>query len=155
MPGRRNDPERNDNSRRKGMEAKIRWIEGLTFVGSADSSHWVVMDTDVASGGAGGSASPMELVLLGLGGCTSMDVVSILRKMRVPIDRCETALDAERSGEHPKVFTKIRIEYRFWGLDLDRGKIEKAVDLSMTKYCSVSAMLGKSVSIEHSIRINP
>jgi putative redox protein len=137
------------------MEAKIRWMGGLSFAGMADSGHWVVMDTDAASGGSAGSATPLEMVLLGLGGCTSMDVVSMLQKMRVSIDRYETVLGAERAGEHPKVFTKIRIEYRFWGRDIDPQKVEKAIHLSMTKYCSVSAMLGKAVQIEHGYRINP
>jgi putative redox protein len=137
------------------VEARIRWIEGMTFAGRADSGHWVVMDTEPSSGGSDGSATPLEMVLLGLGGCTSMDVVSMLQKMRVPLDRCETALGAERADEHPKGFTKIRIEYRFWGHGIDPRKVEKAIELSMDKYCSVSAMLGKSVPIEHSYRINP
>jgi putative redox protein len=137
------------------MEARIRRIEGMTFAGKADSKHWVVMDTDDASGGSDGSATPLELVLLGLGGCTSMDVVSILQKMRVQIDRYEMVLGAERSADHPKVFTKIRIEYRVWGPDIDPLKVEKAVELSKTKYCPVSAMIGKSVPIEYSFHINP
>jgi putative redox protein len=137
------------------VEAKIRWIGGLSFAGLADSGHWVVMDTDASSGGSDGSATPLEMVLLGLGGCTSMDVVSILQKMRVPLDRYETVLWADRAAEHPKTFTKIRIEYRFWGQGIDPQKVEKAIGLSMTKYCSVSAMLGKAVPIEHAYQINP
>lgn len=137
------------------MQAKIRWIERLSFAGTADSRHWVVMDTDESSGGSAGSATPLEMVLLGLGGCTSMDVVSILQKMRVSLDRYEVALDAERAEDHPKVFTRIRIEYRFWGSDIDPRKVEKAIGMSMNKYCSVSAMLGKAVPIEHDYRINP
>jgi len=137
------------------MQANIRWIEKLSFAGTADSGHWVVMDTDESSGGSAGSATPLEMVLLGLGGCTSMDVLSMLRKMRVPLDRYEIRLDAERAEDHPKVFTRIRIEYLFWGRDMDRLKVEKAISLSMTKYCSVSAMLGKAVDIEHVYAINP
>jgi putative redox protein len=137
------------------MQAKIRWIERLSFAGTADSRHWVIMDTDESSGGSAGSATPLELVLLGLGGCTSMDVVSILQKMRVSLNRYEITLDAERAENHPKVFTKIRIEYRFWGSDIDPQKVEKAIGMSMTKYCTVSAMLGKAVPIEHDYRINP
>jgi putative redox protein len=137
------------------VEAKLQWIRGLSFAGMADSGHWVVMDTDLSSGGSAGSATPLEMVLLGLGGCTSMDVVSILQKMRVTLDRYETLLGAERAPEHPKVFTKIRIEYRFWGNEIDPRKVEKAIEMSMSKYCSVSAMLGKAVLIEHEYRINP
>jgi putative redox protein len=137
------------------MHANIRWIEKLSFAGTADSGHWVVMDTDESSGGSAGSATPLEMVLLGLGGCTSMDVLSMLRKMRVPLDRYEIRLDAERAEDHPKVFTRIRIEYLFWGRDIDPKKVEKAIGLSMTKYCSVSAMLSKAAVMEHTYLINP
>jgi len=137
------------------MQARIRWIEGLSFAGTADSRHWVVMDADASSGGAAGSSTPLELVLMGLGGCTGMDVVSILQKMRVPFNRYEIRLAAERAETHPKGFTRIRIEYLFWGPDIDPQKVEKAIGMSMDKYCSVSAMLGKAVPIEHGYRINP
>jgi putative redox protein len=137
------------------LEAKLRWIDGLTFAGSADSKHWVVMDTDASVGGSEGAARPLELVLLGLGGCTSMDVVSILRKMRVRLDRYEMVLRAERSEAHPRVFTSVRMEYRLWGPDIDPAKVQKAVDLSRTTYCSVSAMLSKAFPIEITTVINP
>jgi putative redox protein len=84
-----------------------------------------------------------------------MDVVSMLQKMRVRLDRYEIRLDADRAEDHPKVFTRIRMEYLFWGRDIDPKKVEKAIDLSMAKYCSVSAMLGKAVAIEHVYKINP
>jgi len=130
-------------------------MDGLTFAGSADSKHWVVMDTDESVGGKDGAARPLELVLLGLGGCTSMDVVSILRKMRVRLDRYEMVLRAERSENHPKVFTRVRMEYRLWGPDLDPDKVQKAIDLSQTTYCSVSAMLSRAFPIEITTVINP
>jgi putative redox protein len=137
------------------LEAKLRWMDGLTFAGTADSKHWVVMDTDESVGGHGGAAKPLELILLGLGGCTSMDVVSILRKMRVRVDRYELVLRAERSDEHPKVFTRVLMEYRLWGPDLDTARVRKAVELSRTTYCSVSAMLSKAFPIEYEITVNP
>jgi putative redox protein len=137
------------------LEAKLRWMDGLTFAGTADSKHWVVMDTDESVGGSGGAAKPLELILLGLGGCTSMDVVSILRKMRMQVDRYELILRAERSDNHPKVFTRVRMEYRLWGPDLDAARVRKAVDLSRTTYCSVSAMLSKAFPIEYEIAVNP
>ncbi|MDM7925017.1 MAG: OsmC family protein [bacterium] len=137
------------------MEAKLKWIDGLTFAGAADSKHWVVMDTEESVGGHDGAAKPLELILLGLGGCTSMDVVSILRKMRVRVDKYELVLRAERSENHPKVFTSVRMEYRLWGPDLDLDKVRKAVDLSRTTYCSVSAMLSKAFPIEIEIAVNP
>ena len=137
------------------MEAKLKWIDGLTFAGVADSKHWVVMDTEESVGGHDGAAKPLELILLGLGGCTSMDVVSILRKMRVQVDRYELVLNAERSDDHPKVFTRVRMQYRLWGPELDPAKVRKAVDLSRTTYCSVSAMLSKAFPIEIEIAVNP
>lgn len=137
------------------MEAKIRQIQALTFAGMADSKHWIVMDADESAGGSGGSVKPIELVLLGLGGCTGMDVASMLQKMRVPFDRFEISLHADRADGHPKVFTKIRLEYRLFGRNIDAQKVEKAIDLSKNKFCSVSAMLRQAVQIEYAYQINP
>jgi putative redox protein len=137
------------------MEAKIVRMQGLTLAGKSDSNHWIVMDTDEPSGGSNASAKPIELILLGLGGCTGMDVISILQKMRVPLDRFEMELHADRAENHPKVFTKIVLEYRLFGKDIDAHKVEKAIELSKTTYCSVSAMLKKAVSIEFTYQINP
>jgi len=96
----------------------------------------------------------MELVLLALGGCTSMDVIPILEKMKVPVENYELGIDYERSAEHPKVFTKIWLNFRFWGKDLPLDRLKRAVALSEEKYCSVSAMLKKSVEIEARIENN-
>jgi putative redox protein len=137
------------------MQAKVQWMGGLTFAGKADSGHWTVMDTEESVGGADGASKPLELVLMGLGGCTGMDVASILQKMRVPLDRFEIALSADRSEEHPKVFTRITVEYRLWGADVPAEKVERAIELSRTSYCSVSAMLSKAASLEFKYRINP
>jgi putative redox protein len=137
------------------MEAHIQQLNSLAFAGMADSKHWIVMDTDESVGGSGGSVTPIELVLLGLGGCTGMDVASMLKKMRVQVERFEISLHADRADDHPKVFTKIRLEYRLFGPNIDAQKVEKAIDLSKNKFCSVSAMLSQAVQIEYAYRINP
>jgi putative redox protein len=137
------------------VRAFIKGVDGLTLAAKSDSGHWLVMDTDAEAGGTGGASKPLELVLMGLGGCTGMDVLSILRKMRVEVDRFEMVLDADRSEEHPKIFTRISVEYRLYGKAIDKDKVEKAIDLSRTKYCSVSAMLSKAVQIEFAYQINP
>jgi len=137
------------------MEAKVIHIQGITFAGKADSNHWVTMDGPVELQGSNAGARPKELVLIGLGGCTASDVASILTKMREPYKRFEIDLKAENAQEHPRVFTKIHITYKFWGENLNRANIEKAISLSTEKYCSVSAMLKKSVEITHSYELNP
>jgi putative redox protein len=137
------------------VKAFIKSIQGLALAARADSGHWAAMDTGAESGGSAGASTPLEFVLMGLGGCTAMDVLSMLSKMRVALDRFEMVLDAERSEEHPRVFTKIRVEYRFFGKAVDREKVEKAIDLSCDKYCAVSAMLSKAVPIEFTYQINP
>ncbi len=137
------------------MEAKVIHIKGVTFMGKADTNHWVAMDGPVELGGSIAGARPKELVLLGLGGCTGSDVASILTKMREPLRRFEIDLKAENAQEHPKVFTRIHITYKFWGENLNPANIEKAISLSTEKYCSVSAMLKKAVEITHSYEINP
>ncbi len=137
------------------MQAIVRWMDGLTFLGKADSSHWVVMDTSKISGGSEGAPTPMEMVLFALGGCTGMDVVSILAKMRVPFKKFEIVLDTDRSDAHPKVFTQIRLEYRIYGEGIDPEKVQKAIALSQEKYCSVAGMLKSSVPITATYSILP
>jgi putative redox protein len=137
------------------MDAKIIHVKGISFIGKANSNHWVSMDGPLELQGNNAGARPKELVLLGLGGCTASDVASILIKMREPLQKFEIDLHAEDATEHPKVFTRIHISYKFWGQNLNRGNIEKAIDLSVNKYCSVSAMLMKAVEITHSYEINP
>jgi putative redox protein len=114
-----------------------------------------MMDSEKRFGGTEGAAKPKELFLMALAGCTGMDVASILSKMRVRLDDFELWIDAEEAEEHPKVFTKIRLEYRFFGKEIDTDKVEQAIELSATKYCAVSAMLKKAVEIQSSYRINP
>ena len=136
------------------MKAVVRQLEGLSFAARSDSRHWIVMDTDPELGGQGAGTKPLELVLIGLGGCTGMDVASILAKMRMPFDRIEVSLDADRSEDHPKVLTRIRMEYHVYGVTVEIEKVQKAVELSRTKYCTVSAMLTKAVPIEYRIRVH-
>jgi putative redox protein len=137
------------------MEAKVIQIKGVTLMARADSNHWVTMDGSPEFGGQKAAPSPKELVLIGLGGCTANDVVSILAKMREPLQRFEIDLKAENAQEHPKVFTRIHMTYKFWGENLNQANLEKAIKLSREKYCSVSAMIEKSAEITHSCEINP
>ncbi len=133
--------------------ALIRRAHGNTFIGKSDSQHWVVMDTSVKGGGENAFASPKELVLLGLGGCTSMDVVGILMKKRAPMRDYEVHMTAEMSEEHPQVFTSVHIEFVIYGKDVNPNDVARAIELSETKYCSVSAMLRPAVKITSSFRI--
>jgi putative redox protein len=137
------------------MKVIVKHIDGLALAAKADSGHWVVMDSDEGVGGFQGASKPLELVLMGLGGCTGMDVLSILKKMRVKLDGFDMVLDAERVKDHPQTFSHIRLEYRFYGKNIDPEKVQKAIDLSRTMYCSVSAMLSKAVSIDFTHRILP
>lgn len=137
------------------MKANVLQVKGITFTGKAESNHWVTMDGPADFQGCDAGTRPKELLLIGLGGCTGADVASILAKMKEKIQRFELELEADVSTEHPKVFTKIHIKYKFWGENLNQGNLEKAITLSQEKYCSVSAMLKKSVEITHSMAINP
>ena len=137
------------------MEAKVIQIEGVTFIGKAGSNHWVPMDGPEQFKGSNAATRPKELILIGLAGCSGSDVASILSKMRVNLNRFEIDVEAESSTEHPKVFTHIHLTYKFWGEELKTNNIEKAINLSQDKYCSVSAMLKSSVKITHSYKLNP
>ncbi|NOX37461.1 MAG: OsmC family protein [Calditrichaeota bacterium] len=127
-------------------EIIVKQVEGITFVGRGESRHWVVMDGPEAFGGSEAGTRPMELFLMSLAGCTGADVASLLKKMRVDVDRFEIVVKGNRAEEHPKVYTKIDLEYRFYGDNLEavKDKIEKAIELSQWKYCSVSAMIRKA-----------
>jgi len=136
-------------------EVKAKWTEGMQFVARANSGHAVVMDTVPQVGGMDTAVRPMELLLVGLAGCTGMDVISILRKMRVEFDGFEVRVKAERAPEHPKVYTKIEIEYLIWGKEIPEDMYKKAINLSQTRYCAASVILGKTAQLTHSYRINP
>jgi putative redox protein len=129
-------------------------IKGVTFLGKTDSKHWVPMDGPEQFGGSDAGIRPKELLLLSLAGCTGSDVASMLDKMRVPYKKFEVDVNAEMAAEHPKVYTKLEVVYKFWGEALDTSKIERAIELSETTYCAISAMLRKSVEITSRYEIN-
>lgn len=121
----------------------------MSFVGESGSGHSVVMDGSPDAGGRDLGIRPMEMLLLGLGGCTAFDVISILKKSRQNVVDCEVSIEAERSEEIPKVFTKIHLHFVVSGRELKADRVEKAVNLSADKYCSASEMLGKVATITH------
>lgn len=129
-------------------------LKGLTVAAKANSGHWTVIDTKASVGGNEGAPSPTELLLMSLGGCTAMDVLSILKKMDQPVEDFRIELEGERSPEHPKVYTRIRMICIVKG-DVESAKLERAIELSQERYCSVSAMLRQTVDIETSYRIEP
>ncbi len=133
--------------------AYIKQIKGITFAGKTDSNHWITMDGPEEFGGSNAGIRPKELLLVGLGGCTGSDVVSILQKKRINLQDFEINISAEVAEQHPQVFTKIHIEYVFYGNDLPAKDIERAIELSQTKYCSVTKMLEKAAEVTHSYRI--
>jgi len=133
--------------------AVVQQVKGMTFAARADSNHWVTMDGPPELGGSNAGSRPKELVLMALGGCTGSDVASILQKKRVPVRDFRITLTAQTAEEHPQVFTAIHVEYVFVGEGIDPAIVERAIELSTTKYCAVSAMLRASVTITHSYRI--
>lgn len=135
------------------MDAKLTWKHNMTFTGIADTKVEIPMDTVLEHGGSGEGATPMELILMGMGGCTAMDVISILQKKRLAVKDFEIILHAVRAGDHPKVFTDITLEYVITGRGIDKESVERAIDLSENKYCSGMAMLRKAVNINTTYRI--
>lgn len=135
------------------MRCRVKWLDHMTFVGESGSGHAVVMDGAPEHGGRDLGIRPMEMLLLGVGGCTAFDVVSILKKSRQAIVDCEVEVDSDRAEEVPKVFTRIHIHFVVSGNNLDSAKVEKAVNLSAEKYCSASIMLGKVAEITHDFEI--
>jgi putative redox protein len=135
------------------MKARIKWVEDVMFVGETESGHSVVIDGPAEHGGRNLGIRPMELILQGLGGCTTFDVLHILKKARQPVTDCVVELEAERAETEPKVFTKIHIHFVVTGQGLSEKHVERAIQLSAEKYCSASIMLGKSVDISHDYEI--
>jgi putative redox protein len=133
--------------------AFVKQIRGISFAGKTDANHWLVMDGPQEFGGSDAGIRPKELVLLALAGCTSSDIISILHKKRVPLDAYEVHVTAEQRDEHPQVFTSIHLEFVFRGDGIKPADVERAIELSETKYCSVSAMLRPAVAVTHSYRI--
>ncbi len=137
------------------MHIRVKWIDGVSFVGESQSGHAVVLDGAPENGGRNIGMRPMEMLLIGMGGCTSFDVVTILKKARQPIVDCVAEIEAERADEVPKVFTKIHVHFVITGNNLSETQVERAVKLSAEKYCSASIMLSKSVEITHDFEIKP
>ncbi len=135
------------------MKCRVKWLEQMSFVGESGSGHSVVMDGAPDAGGRNIGVRPMEMLLLGLGGCTAFDVISILRKSRERVTDCEVQLEAGRAEEIPRVFTKIHVHFIVSGKDLDEKKVGRAVELSADKYCSASRMLEKAADISHDFEI--
>ena len=136
------------------MKARIKWVEEATFVGESGSGHAIIMDGPPDHGGRDLGVRPMELMLLGMGGCTSFDVVHILKKSRQDVSNCVAEIEAERAETEPKVFTKIHIHFIVSGEGLSEKHVERAVSLSAEKYCSASIMLGEAgVKITHDFEI--
>ena len=136
------------------MQARVKWVEQAMFLAESGSGHAVVMDGPEQSGGRNIGVRPMEMLLMGLGGCSTFDVVSILQKSRQSVQDCEVRIDAERADVEPKVFTKIGLHFIVSGVGLKESVVKRAVDLSAEKYCSASIMLGRAgVEITHSFEI--
>ena len=136
------------------MKARVQWAGEALFLGESGSGHAVVMDGPPDAGGRNLGIRPMEMLLIGLGGCSNFDVVSILRKGRQPVESCEVFLDAERADEEPKVFTKLHLHFVVKGRGLKEAQVKRAVELSAEKYCSASIMLGRAgVDISHDYEI--
>jgi putative redox protein len=134
------------------MRARVSWVGDRTFLGRTESGHHVVLGTAHEEGPKPGP-SPMELVLIGTGGCASWDVVSILEKGRQAVEGCVVEIDADRAEAVPRVFTRIHMHFVVRGRDLDPARVERAIALSAEKYCSASAMLGKTAAITHDFEI--
>jgi putative redox protein len=135
------------------MKARVKLIEGVSFAGQSESGHTVVMDGAPDGGGKNLGVRPMEMLLLGLGGCSAYDVVHILRKSRQNVTDCVADLEATRADTDPKVFTRIHLHFTVTGKGLDPKRVEQAVKLSAEKYCSASIMLGKTAEITHDFAV--
>lgn len=135
------------------MKARVKWVEDVCFMGESETGHAVIMDGAAEAGGRNIGMRPMEMLLIGAGGCSSFDVVTILKKARQAISDCYVELTAERADEIPKVFTKIHMHFVVTGKGLNPAQVEKAVKLSAEKYCSASIMLGKTAVMTHDFEI--
>ena len=135
------------------MKARIKWVEGASFLGETESGHAILMDGPPEGGGRNLGPRPMEMLLIGTGGCTAFDVVAILKKQRQQITACVAEIQAERADSDPKVFTKIHFHFIVSGRNLKSEQVERAINLSAEKYCSASIMLGKTAEITHDFEI--
>lgn len=135
------------------MKARVKWVENVAFLGETETSHAVLMDGAPAAGGRNLGPRPMEMLLLGAGGCTSFDVMSILKKTRQHVTDCYVELEAERAETDPKIFTKIHMHFVVKGRDIKPEAVEKAIKLSAEKYCSASIMLGATAVVTHDFEV--
>jgi len=135
------------------MKAEVKWLGGRAFEGTPDSGHRVIMDSSPAFGGEDRGVRPMELLLLGMGGCTSIDVMNILEKSRQDVSGCVAEISADRADEDPKVFVRIHVHFKVTGRNVEAKRVERAIELSAEKYCSASIMLGKTAEITHDFEI--
>ena len=135
------------------MNISVNWVNGMLMIGKSDSGHAITMDGPAEIGGENLGVRPMEMLLLGMAGCTMIDVVSTLEKMRENLSDCQTKVSADRGTEYPKVFTNIHVHFILKGEKLNPSKVEKAIKLSANKYCSASIMLGKTAHITHDFEI--
>lgn len=135
------------------MKSRVKWVENICFMAESGSGHAMIMDGSPEIGGRNMGPRPMELLLMGAGGCTSVDVVMILQKSRQDVSGCEVDISAERADENPKVFTKIHMHFTVSGRNLKPETVDRAIKLSAEKYCSASIMLGKTAEITHDFEI--
>ncbi|WP_457666312.1 OsmC family protein [Thiolapillus sp.] len=135
------------------MKARVKWVEGAMMLGESGSGHVVVMDGPEEHGGRNLGVRPMEMLLLGMGGCTEFDVLHILKKSRQDVRFCEVEMEAERAATEPKVYTRIHVHFRVGGKGLTEKAVERAVKLSAEKYCSASIMLGETAKITHDFEL--
>jgi len=136
------------------VKAYVKQINGISFAGKTDSNHWITMDGPEDFGGSNAGIRPKELMLLALAGCTGSDVVSILQKKRIDVRSFEINITAEMSDDHPKVYTSMNIDYIFKGKGIKESDVERAIELSQTKYCGVTKMYEKAMTITHSFQIH-
>jgi putative redox protein len=135
------------------MKTRVKWVENICFMAESGSGHAVVMDGSPDIGGKNLGPRPMEMLLMGAGGCTSVDVIMILRKSRQDVVDCEVEIDAERAEDHPKVFTRIHMHFTVSGRNLKPEVVDRAIKLSAEKYCSASIILGKTAEMTHDFEI--
>jgi len=135
------------------MKAEVKWLGGRAFEGVADSGHSVIMDSSPSFGGNDRGIRPMEMLMVGMGGCTSIDVMNILEKSRQDVTECVAEITAERADTEPKVFVKMHVHFKVTGRNLEAKRVERAIQLSAEKYCSASIMLGKTAEITHDFEI--
>ncbi len=135
------------------MKSRVKWVENVCFMAESESGHAMIMDGSPDIGGRNMGPRPMEMLLMGAGGCTSVDVVMILKKSRQDVTACEVEVSAERADDHPKVFTKIHMHFTLRGRGVKPELVDRAIKLSAEKYCSASIILGKTAVMTHDFEI--